>query len=551
MPEGRELDIEKEFRRALHACKELYRAGGFEIAQYNPELIQETPHEFMSRMLDLERGLVIKIFVAVALADGPWTPQELSLGADLLEHTWGERLEGKPLKKALDSILEQQADVHWDPLFSPFERLAPLRDHADRLQTLVLRLANLVAKVDGHICDQEIKELKTIQADLQRRFERVPFEGPGKHKKAHKAGVQAAQAIASETDRLREKWKQQQADKVKMEPRQPKEELAAVLQELDGLIGLASIKEEVKSLVNFLKMQKERNKVGLPETQITLHAVFTGNPGTGKTTVARLIGRIFAAMGILAKGHLIETDRAGLVAEYAGQTGPKTHARIDEALDGVLFIDEAYSLVAEHGDDPYGAEAVQALLKRMEDDRERLVLILAGYPAPMDRLIKSNPGFSSRFGRRINFPDYSAPELGMIFQSLCRKSSYELPVLTRIKLLLGFTHLLKTRDEHFGNGRLVRNVFERSIGRLANRIAGVVPLTRELLTILEPGDIVMEDVPTSVWDNLDSQTRRVGALCPGCGHASSVPQSYLCQTVRCKHCQVQFCVEWGEILETP
>src|SRR5262249_29738312 len=153
----------------------------------------------------------------------------------------------------------------------------------------------------------------------------------------------------------------------KVEPRDAKEDLAAVLKELDGLIGLTSIKDEVKGLVNFLQMQRERNKLGLPETKITLHAVFTGNPGTGKTTVARLIGRIFGAMGILAKGHLIETDRSGLVAEYAGQTGPKTNARIDEALDGVLFIDEAYSLVAEQGDDPYGAEAVQALLKRMED----------------------------------------------------------------------------------------------------------------------------------------------------------------------------------------
>src|SRR5207237_7794667 len=159
---------------------------------------------------------------------------------------------------------------------------------------------------------------------------------------------------------------------------------------------LRSIKQEVRGLINFLKMQQAREEFGLPQTPISLHHVFSGNPGTGKTTVARLLGRLLGAMGLLAKGHLVETDRSGLVAEYAGQTGPKTNARITEALDGALFIDEAYSLVAETGDDSYGAEAVQALLKRMEDDRERLAVILAGYPTPMDRLLKSNPGISSR-----------------------------------------------------------------------------------------------------------------------------------------------------------
>jgi replication-associated recombination protein RarA len=142
-------------------------------------------------------------------------------------------------------------------------------------------------------------------------------------------------------------------------------------------------------LINYLKMQKERAKFDLPETSITLHSVFSGNPGTGKTTVARLLGRIFGAMGILARGHLIETDRSGLVAEYAGQSAPKSHKKIDEALDGVLFIDEA----------PYGLEALQVLLKRMEDNRDRLVVVLAGYPEPMQGLLDSNPGLSSRFSR--------------------------------------------------------------------------------------------------------------------------------------------------------
>ena len=547
-PDGRLLDIEEEFRKTLRECKELYRTSGFEIAQYHPELIDEAPQKFMNRMLDLHRGLVIKIFVTTALADGPWTREEMRLGADLLDHAWGERLEGRQLEEALDRILAEQIDVDWDPLLSPFDRLAPLRDQVNRLQTLVMRLANLVAKADGRISAKEVRQLESIQANLQRRFERIPFDGAGSHQDAQATGRAATQAIASETDRLRGKWKQAPPPQAKVERRDPAEELVTVLKELDGLIGLTSIKAEVQGLVNFLQMQRERRKLGLPENKISLHAVFTGNPGTGKTTVARLLGRIFGAMGILAKGHLIETDRSGLVAEYSGQTGPKTHARVDEALDGVLFIDEAYSLVAERGEDPYGAEAVQALLKRMEDDRERVVLILAGYPAPMERLLKSNPGLSSRFGRRCHFPDYSASELGMIFQALCRKSAYELPVPTRVKLLLGFHDLLKTRDEHFCNGRLARNLFERAIGQLANRIAGVVPLTREVLSVLNPADIVMDGVSADVWNDLASATRCLQVSCPGCGHTSALPQSYLCQDVRCKHCQAQFRVEWGEIV---
>jgi SpoVK/Ycf46/Vps4 family AAA+-type ATPase len=286
-----------------------------------------------------------------------------------------------------------------------------------------------------------------------------------------------------------------------------------------------------------------------PQTQITLHSVFTGNPGTGKTTVARLLGRLFGAMGILPRGHLIETDRSGLVAEYAGQTAPKAHKKIDEALDGVLFIDEAYSLVAEKGDDPYGAEALQVLLKRMEDNRDRLVVVLAGYPQPMDRLLKSNPGLSSRFSRHFRFPDYTAGELGHIFQSLCVKNRYELPVMTRVKLLLGFEYLLARRDEHFGNGRLARNIFEQAIGRLANRITSIVPLTRELLVTLEADDILMEPVPASAWKDLDSYQRCFQGICPGCKENSPFPQNLLGQQVQCPRCHKSFAFEWGEMAQ--
>jgi SpoVK/Ycf46/Vps4 family AAA+-type ATPase len=338
---------------------------------------------------------------------------------------------------------------------------------------------------------------------------------------------------------------------VRVVPRADEERLAEVLEELDGLIGLDAIKQEVRELVNFLTIQEERQKYDLPPTPVALHAVFTGNPGTGKTTVARLVGRILGALGILAKGHLIETDRSGLVAEYAGQTGPKTNQRIDEALDGVLFIDEAYSLVAEKGDDPYGTEALQTLLKRMEDDRDRLVVILAGYPRPMAALLRTNPGLSSRFGRTFAFPDYTAAELGRIFQTLCTRDRYQLPGRTRAKLLLGFQHLLDRRDEHFGNGRLARTIYERSVRRLANRLAGLRPLTRELLTTLQAEDLVLDDVPAAAWDVLDGDALHFNLSCPGCRQGSRLAPKHLGRKVQCRRCGHEFEADWGEVVLGP
>jgi len=196
-----------------------------------------------------------------------------------------------------------------------------------------------------------------------------------------------------------------------------------------------------------------------------------------------------AGLHILERGHTVEVDRSALVAQYAGQTAPKAHQCVDHALDGVLFIDEAYSLVPDRGEDAFGTEALQVLLKRMEDDRQRLVVVLAGYPQPIQALLKSNPGLTSRFQRTLNFPNYTAKELLHIFHRLSKQNHYRLPTDTQRKLYGGFMELVAHKDEHFGNGRVVRNLFEHAIRRMATRIVKVAPLTREILTTLFLGGI--------------------------------------------------------------
>lgn len=259
--------------------------------------------------------------------------------------------------------------------------------------------------------------------------------------------------------------------------------------ELDGLIGLKSVKKDVQTLTNFIKVQQERAKRGLKSSSVSFHCVFTGNPGTGKTTVARIVADIYKNLGVLKKGHLVETDRAGLVAEYVGQTAVKTNKIIDSALDGVLFIDEAYSLVGG-GESDYGKEAIATLLKRMEDDRERLVVILAGYTKDMKQFIDSNPGLQSRFNRYIEFPDYTSDELYQIFALSLKKYDYHITDDAKVALQHFFEEAVAHKDANFGNGRFVRNIFEKVLERQANRLASESNLTTERLS-----EITIEDLP--------------------------------------------------------
>lgn len=263
--------------------------------------------------------------------------------------------------------------------------------------------------------------------------------------------------------------------------------------ELQSLIGLSSVKAEVERLTNFIKIMKVREKQGLPVSEISYHCVFTGNPGTGKTTVARILANIYSELGVIKKGHLVETDRSGLVAEYVGQTAVKTNKIIDSALDGVLFIDEAYSLV-NGGNNDYGTEAISTLLKRMEDDRKRLVVILAGYSNEMQTFINSNPGLQSRFNRYIDFPDYNVDELLEIYKRNLKKHKYTLSTEAETFISAYLANAVANKDNNFGNARFVRNLFEKTLENQAMRLANIGHLTSEMLC-----EISIVDV-NSLWN---------------------------------------------------
>jgi SpoVK/Ycf46/Vps4 family AAA+-type ATPase len=259
-----------------------------------------------------------------------------------------------------------------------------------------------------------------------------------------------------------------------------------ILAELDELIGLDHVKTEVRRLTSLLRIQNLRAEHDLPVIETSRHLVFVGNPGTGKTTVARLLSELYRSLDVVTKGHLVETERADLVAGFVGQTAAKTQAVLTAALGGTLLIDEAYSL-ARGGENDFGREAIDTLVKFMEDHRDDLAVVVAGYPVEMQQLIDTNPGLESRFARTLEFPDYTGDELTAIFELIAGRQRYDLDDAARARLsdVIGD----EPRGRGFGNARFTRNVFEQAVSMQAVRLADVERPTVEQLTTLTAADI--------------------------------------------------------------
>lgn len=267
----------------------------------------------------------------------------------------------------------------------------------------------------------------------------------------------------------------------------PKEDMKDLLAELDGYIGLQTVKEEVHNLINMASVYQLRRQHDLPTTDMSLHLVFTGNPGTGKTMMARMMARIYRSLDILSRGQLVEVDRSGLVAGYVGQTAIKTQKVIEKAMGGVLFIDEAYALNGRSEND-FGQEAIDTILKAMEDHRDDLVVIVAGYTDLMDRFIHSNPGLESRFNRFLLFDDYTTDEMVEIFRMQCKKGCYQLTEEAR-PLIRDYI-AEESADDSFGNARGVRNLFEHVLVAQNNRLATMEKITREDLMTITAADVL-------------------------------------------------------------
>ena len=264
--------------------------------------------------------------------------------------------------------------------------------------------------------------------------------------------------------------------------------LDSLYAELNSLVGLDNVKNDVIQQANFIKVQRLRQSKGLPTATISKHLVFSGNPGTGKTRVARLLAQIYQVLGVVSKGHLVETDRSGLVGGYLGQTALKVNEVVTRALGGVLFIDEAYSLTSEHPHDMYGVEAIDTLVKLMEDNRDDLIVIVPGYSERMEKFLRSNPGLKSRFNKYLHFQDYDDKQLTEIFERFCREAGYTLSLRARMHMLCIFYYQCGERDETFGNARLARNYFEQTINNQATRLASLPNITEDELVTIEVVD---------------------------------------------------------------
>jgi Cdc6-like AAA superfamily ATPase len=352
------------------------------------------------------------------------------------------------------------------------------------MRTAIFTLANMATQLDSVITDNEQQALRWMADALPEVPDTIKYDSnPATTSKT--MNPSEVHIYDPKTD-----GHSKQTAGADQQHLDPVQDMLKAVEEIKGLVGLLPVKEELQRFVNLVRVSKSREKQGLEPLVTSMHMVFSGNPGTGKTTVARIVGRILRGLAMLKKGHVVEVDRSMLVAEFVGQTAPKALAACNKALDGILFIDEAYSLSGVGGQD-YGNEAIDTILKFMEDNRDRMAVIVAGYTGRMKGFIDQNPGLQSRFNRYVEFPDYTPNELLQIYQRMVAAKGYILDTQAEAITARVFTAIHEARDEKFGNARMVRNFFERTISTQADRLSSIEgePDKQQLVSILK------EDLP--------------------------------------------------------
>ena len=326
---------------------------------------------------------------------------------------------------------------------------------------------------------------EAMMSELSESLNKILFQQPTK-----KTTVQEDKTTSDTPPAQEDKSVSDKSSDAEQESADKKANVEKYLAELNALVGLSAVKEDVNLLIHTITINEERKKMNLSVPDFSKHLVFYGNPGTGKTTVARIIANLYKELGVISKGQFVETDRSGLVAGYVGQTAIKTKELIDSAMGGVLFIDEAYTLAPEgSGGNDFGQEAIDTLLKAMEDNRDDFIVIVAGYPDLMNRFINSNPGLNSRFNKYLYFNDYNAEELEKIFMLMCEKYQYVPDEELKEKLPEFFQLMVLTKPDNFANAREVRNIFEKAVQRQSSRLYNNKEHTQEDLTVLKAEDV--------------------------------------------------------------
>ncbi|MEO1616874.1 MAG: AAA family ATPase [Planctomycetota bacterium] len=493
--------VESQFIDAIDASRRVYVDVLIDPFLADPQRCPLSQDEFLEQLESRFELILGKVFVEVVESDLYLSPAEAELARTLLRHTLKKSVWPSKIVSELSELSEKAKAHSWSHVLEPLNWYPEACEHRLELKTCLLRVANIVAKVDGRMAAEAISQLRMLDMQLEQHLPEASPPCPDEtaenqdslnELESGQLSKDLIEMIEQETKTSKPKAnasKDAKEEPATLSDEECEQQLQQALAELDDLVGIERVREEVKTLVNVCKLQRAREAHGMPVKPLSLHMVFTGNPGTGKTTVARIIGKIFGGLGVLTRGHLVETDRSGLVADYQGQTATKTNELVDQALDGVLFIDEAYALAPEGQADSYGQEAVGTLLKRMEDDRHRLVVILAGYDQPMELMLKSNPGLSSRFSRQCHFEDYNSEELCQIYERLAIANCYTVSQPFREALLHLLGERVAGKDEHFGNGRMVRNIFENAIRRLANRVVESNDLTPDVISTFQVSDL--------------------------------------------------------------